>query len=138
MSLFSMQQLHCPVCSKEFEHDFNLSGGYGREMRCCSKECWDELEWRRSLALLGRAYSPRPAPRRSEASVLDAPRRGAPSGCYLLREAERVRPGGQVGWFLRFLVLVGLLFAIIFVAFRFGYDVGRKAEKDSSQEKGKP
>ena len=61
LGLFDMDAqclLHCPVCRAEFD----WLRGYGREIRCCSKECHDEAEWRRTLAIMGKTYRPRYRP----------------------------------------------------------------------------
>ena len=49
--------LHCPVCRDEF----NYHRGYGREIRCCGKQCHDEAQWRLTLSILGKPYRPREA-----------------------------------------------------------------------------
>lgn len=38
--------LYCPMCRERY--DWHKS--YGREIRCCSKSCHDEAEWRRTLS----------------------------------------------------------------------------------------
>lgn len=47
---------HCPICQGQFDWMY----GYGRDNRCCCKECHDEFEWRRTLAILGKPYEPDP------------------------------------------------------------------------------
>lgn len=47
--------LFCPVCRREFD----WMRGYGRDIRCCCKDCHDEAEWRRAGAILGKEYTPR-------------------------------------------------------------------------------
>lgn len=47
-------ELYCPVC----RNLFNWWRGYGREIRCCCKECHEEADWRRTLAILGKEYYP--------------------------------------------------------------------------------
>jgi hypothetical protein len=56
MSVFTPCLLHCPVCRSEF----NWHRGYGREIRCCCRECYQEAEWRRVLSILGKPYTPDP------------------------------------------------------------------------------
>ncbi len=56
MSVFSVMQVYCPICRVEMDG----MRAYGREAHCCSKQCADEWVWRQSLAVIGRAYSPRP------------------------------------------------------------------------------
>lgn len=53
-------KVHCPICRNEFDG----MRPYGREWPCCSKECHDEAEWRRTLAIMNKAYYP--DPRRSQ------------------------------------------------------------------------
>lgn len=64
MSLFSFQKLYCPICAVGFLTNFNGDGGYGyggnKRFVCCSKSCHDELDWRRTLAILGKEYQPQP------------------------------------------------------------------------------
>ena len=48
--------LFCPVCRAEFD----WMRGYGRDIRCCDKNCNDEAEWRRTLAIMGKPYYQRP------------------------------------------------------------------------------
>jgi hypothetical protein len=66
MGLFSKQKVYCQICGKEFETDFHSasSAGYGKGRPCCSKPCWEELEWRRTLALMGKEYMPQPEERK--------------------------------------------------------------------------
>lgn len=54
MSLFTRFSLYCPICRVEFDGH----AGYGREIRCCGKDCHDEAEWRRTLSILGKEYYP--------------------------------------------------------------------------------
>ncbi len=44
--------LFCPVCRNEYD----WHKGYGRDIRCCGKDCHDEAEWRRTLSILGEEY----------------------------------------------------------------------------------
>lgn len=62
MSAFSRMSMYCPICRTEFDG----MRGYGREWRTCCKECHDELEWRRTLAIMGKAYVPRQHPQESD------------------------------------------------------------------------
>jgi hypothetical protein len=50
-------ELYCPVCRQPFD----WLRGYGRDIRCCCKSCHDEAEWRRTLAIMGKAYYPQSA-----------------------------------------------------------------------------
>jgi len=60
VSMFALQKLICQICGKEFETDFNSRGGYGREKNTCGKICYQEFDWRRTLAILGKPYYPDP------------------------------------------------------------------------------
>ncbi len=44
--------IHCPICKSQFDY----MRGYGRDCRCCGKECHDEFNWRETLAILGKEY----------------------------------------------------------------------------------
>ncbi len=67
MSIFSHMEVYCPIC----RHEFDGMHGYGRDWgkwksreirrdwKCCSKECHDEAEWRRTLAIMGKPYHQR-------------------------------------------------------------------------------
>lgn len=46
--------LFCNVCRQEFD----WHKGYGLDIRCCSKECFKEADWRRTLSILGENYRP--------------------------------------------------------------------------------
>ncbi len=54
--MFSTMQVFCSICKAEFDGMKH----YGREGSCCSRECYDEWEWRRTLAIMGKAYYPDP------------------------------------------------------------------------------
>ena len=49
MSLFEPQKIYCPACGIGFFSTFNMQ-------LCCSMECVDELEWRRTLYIMGEKY----------------------------------------------------------------------------------
>lgn len=51
-------EVKCPICGQPM----NWMTGYGRECRCCCKECHDEFEWRRTLAIVGKPYYRKPVP----------------------------------------------------------------------------
>jgi hypothetical protein len=53
--MFSVMKVYCPIC----RGDMDGMLGYGREAKCCDKECYEEWEWRKTLAILGKAYYPR-------------------------------------------------------------------------------
>lgn len=50
-------EVRCCICLAAF----NFMTRYGRDGACCSKECWRELEWRRTLAVMGTPYRPQEA-----------------------------------------------------------------------------
>ena len=56
MSVFSYMKVHCPICRSEMDG----MKGYGRDAHCCDKECCTEWEWRRTLAIMGKPYTPDP------------------------------------------------------------------------------
>ena len=53
--MFSYMLVHCPICRGEFDG----MRGYGRADKCCCKQCYDEWEWRKTLAIMGKPYQPR-------------------------------------------------------------------------------
>ena len=57
--VFSHMKVHCPICKAEIDG----MKAYGREALCCDKECYEEWEWRRTLAIMGKPYKPRPGSR---------------------------------------------------------------------------
>jgi len=63
MDVFSIQKVHCQICGGEFETDFGHRGGYGANRECCSPFCFEELQWRRALATMGKEYHPNPSPK---------------------------------------------------------------------------
>lgn len=42
----------CPICKSSMD----WMRGYGRECRCCSKECHQEFERRRAVAIMGNRH----------------------------------------------------------------------------------
>jgi hypothetical protein len=60
---FTKLLCYCPICKKEMDY---WSGAYGRTQRCCSKDCYEEFEWRNTLAIRGREYYPRKSPPKQE------------------------------------------------------------------------
>lgn len=56
--MYSYMKVYCPICREPF----NGMEGYGRidATRCCNKECYQEWEWRKTLAILGKEYYPDP------------------------------------------------------------------------------
>lgn len=55
--MYSAQKLFCRACGKEMLTTFNLWGG-----EVCSRRCSQELNWRRTLSILGKDYYPDPTP----------------------------------------------------------------------------
>ncbi len=54
-SIFGYMKVHCPICKAEMDG----MHGYGREANCCDKECYEEWQWRKAGAILGKPYKPR-------------------------------------------------------------------------------
>jgi hypothetical protein len=53
--IYSYMKVHCPICKGEFDG----MKCYGREARCCDRECYDEWQWRYALSVTGKPYTPR-------------------------------------------------------------------------------
>lgn len=51
----SSQPIYCMICGKFYKTNFNLFRGC-----VCSWRCWDDLNWRETLANLGQEYYPIP------------------------------------------------------------------------------
>lgn len=54
MSLFSKQKTFCNVCGKYLFTDFQNYDG-----RVCNKKCSEELNYLKTLSILGKEYTPR-------------------------------------------------------------------------------
>ena len=54
-SVFGYMKVHCPICKGEMDG----MHGYGRNADCCGRECYEEWEWRRNLAIMETPYYPR-------------------------------------------------------------------------------
>ncbi len=54
MTIYSKQITYCMACGKEMRTDFTLWKG-----QVCDKECFEEIEWRKILSMLGKEYYPR-------------------------------------------------------------------------------
>lgn len=54
--MFGYMKVHCPICKREFDG----MRAYGRDWKCCCKECHDEVEWRRTLAIVNKPYEAMP------------------------------------------------------------------------------
>lgn len=51
--MFSYMKVRCPICCKELDG----MRGRGRDnINCCGKECYQEWEWRKTLAIMGEEY----------------------------------------------------------------------------------
>ena len=50
--MFSKMKVHCPICCVEMDG----MKGYGREAKCCGRECYLEWQWREALAIMGKEY----------------------------------------------------------------------------------
>lgn len=51
---------YCPICKKQM----NYHDGYGRDQKCCSKNCYKEFDWRHTRSIIGLAYAPKIKPRK--------------------------------------------------------------------------
>jgi len=60
MMLFSKMKWFCNCCGKEM--DTVSSAAIGSKFRTCSLECNREIEWRHTLSILGKEYTPDPNP----------------------------------------------------------------------------
>lgn len=67
-AMSSYMKVHCPICKGEI----NGMTAYGRESRCCDKECHEEWEWRRAIAIMGKQYYPRKGSRWDDRPAEDA------------------------------------------------------------------
>lgn len=57
MALYSKQKIFCNACGKE-EH--RVLPGMGREYKCCSMRCLNEMYWRGVLSIMNKEYYPDP------------------------------------------------------------------------------
>ena len=57
--IFGYMKVHCPICKTEM----NGMKGYGRNARCCDRECYEEWTWRETLAIMKKPYTARPGSR---------------------------------------------------------------------------
>jgi hypothetical protein len=56
MAHFSYMKVLCPICGSEMDG----MQPYGRQAHCCGRECYQEWEWRQTLAIMGKPYEPDP------------------------------------------------------------------------------
>jgi hypothetical protein len=56
MSLWSKQQFFCNACGKEFYEEYVRV--FGVEFKVCSVICMVEMEWRKTLSVMGKEYYP--------------------------------------------------------------------------------
>lgn len=49
---------HCNACGREVKINAAGYGSYGKEWRCCDKECYDEIYHRYCASLVGEDYIP--------------------------------------------------------------------------------
>lgn len=54
--MFTRCEIKCCICGGSMD----WMRGYGRDQRCCGRECHQEFDWRRTLASLGKDYYPDP------------------------------------------------------------------------------
>lgn len=53
--LFTAMDIYCPGCGKAHQtHQWNLYG------LCCSKKCFRDVDWLRTLSICGSEFKPRP------------------------------------------------------------------------------
>ena len=52
--MFSYMKIHCAICCAEIDGMRCYSGN------CCDKECYQEYDWRKTLAIINKPYYPRP------------------------------------------------------------------------------
>ena len=56
--MFSDFTLYCNICGKIFKRSAG-GGGWGRHVKCCKKECFNEYERRNTLSILGKPIEPK-------------------------------------------------------------------------------
>jgi len=56
MGFFTTLDCYCAICCCKMDGMHN----YGKESMCCSRKCFQEFEWRKTLAILGKTYEPQP------------------------------------------------------------------------------
>lgn len=59
--MFSGQDAFCNTCGRRLDTDFKAFDG-----RFCGRECHKEMEWRKTLSILGKRYEPQPTPEGGE------------------------------------------------------------------------
>jgi hypothetical protein len=58
MSFFGTTQLFCTVCGCRYQ--WSPNHGFSKSRACC-RECHEEFQRRETLAIMGKAYYPRPS-----------------------------------------------------------------------------
>tara|TARA_Y100000310_G_C20701843_1_gene830700 strand:- start:3611 stop:3838 length:228 start_codon:yes stop_codon:yes gene_type:complete len=66
MAIFEPQKIYCPICATEFFTSFNMK-------LCCSMECVQELNWRRTLYTMGKKYYIDPKSKHAQEEPSKAP-----------------------------------------------------------------
>lgn len=56
--MFSKQLIYCNCCGKEIHAE--LPKVMGKEFKCCSMECFEEMKWREALSIMGKEYYTKP------------------------------------------------------------------------------
>lgn len=56
--MVTYMKVHCPICRNEMDG----MKGYGRNANCCCRQCYEEWEWRKTLAIMGKQYHQKPIP----------------------------------------------------------------------------
>jgi hypothetical protein len=56
-SMYSKQVIYCNACGKRMVTE--IPKVFGREFKCCSSECIQEMQWRETLSIMGKEYYPK-------------------------------------------------------------------------------
>lgn len=59
MRLHSKQIWYCTNCGTKQDEQMVHPGPYGKEWKCCGKECHDEIQWKLTLSIMGKEYHQR-------------------------------------------------------------------------------
>ena len=52
------QKWYCNNCGKEMFS--SPAHGHGREFRTCSRDCYEEIQWKQILSMMGKEYYKKP------------------------------------------------------------------------------